>query len=267
MELSACPCAARNSLTTSASICASESRRTRIDRVAKQVELESGASEAYDHLILATGARAPCARRASIWKASSPCAPSATRRDRGGLATARRVVVIGAGFIGLEIAATARALGGEVGRGNRRPADGPRHLAGDVGVLSRSAQGVWRPVPLGVGVAALHGANGWVSEVELGRPPPARRPRHRRRRRHRRGRAGAEAGLDCADGVVIDAELVTSDPAISAIGDCALPDASASAPSATRSIQNATDQAHCVARRLVGKPTSTLRCLVLERSR
>jgi len=63
-----------------------------------------------------------------------------------------------------------------------------------------------------------------------------------------------EAGLDCADGVVVDAHLVSSDPAISAIGDCArFPHARLGQALRLESVQNATDQAKLVARRLAGK--------------
>ena len=64
-----------------------------------------------------------------------------------------------------------------------------------------------------------------------------------------------EAGLECANGVVVDAHLATSDPDISAIGDCAaFPNATLGFSTRLESIQNAVDQAKCVAARLAGKP-------------
>jgi 3-phenylpropionate/trans-cinnamate dioxygenase ferredoxin reductase subunit len=66
-----------------------------------------------------------------------------------------------------------------------------------------------------------------------------------------------EAGLECRNGVVVDAHLVTSDPAISAIGDCAdFPNAALGFMTRLESIQNAVDQAKCVAARLAGKPST-----------
>src|SRR5262249_34171593 len=64
------------------------------------------------------------------------------------------------------------------------------------------------------------------------------------------------AGLEIANGIVVDEQLLTADPAISAIGDCA------SFPSKhfggnfcrLEAVQNATDHARCVANRLLGKP-------------
>lgn len=68
-------------------------------------------------------------------------------------------------------------------------------------------------------------------------------------------RLAREAGLDCANGIAVDEFLVASDPAISAIGDCAqFPSAATGAPVRLESVQNAVDQARCVARRLTGRP-------------
>ena len=55
--------------------------------------------------------------------------------------------------------------------------------------------------------------------------------------------------------MVVDAHLTTSDPAISAIGDCAaFPNAALGYMTRLESIQNAVDQAKRVAARLAGKP-------------
>jgi 3-phenylpropionate/trans-cinnamate dioxygenase ferredoxin reductase component len=62
-------------------------------------------------------------------------------------------------------------------------------------------------------------------------------------------------GLECANGVVVDEYLRTSDPAISAIGDCAdFPNAALGFRTRLESVQNAVDQGRSVARRLAGKP-------------
>src|SRR5215471_21185399 len=87
-----------------------------IDRNAKKMKLASGAALDYAHLVLATGARN---RLLDIPNAKLPnvrylriLADSEDLRAR--LASCKRVVVIGAGFIGLEFAATARIKGLEV---------------------------------------------------------------------------------------------------------------------------------------------------------
>src|SRR5208337_3083695 len=88
----------------------------RIDRTAQRVETSDGKTIGYGHLILATGARrrrleAPGAELPGVFYLRTIA--DATRiRER--LAPGRGVVVIGAGFIGLEIAATAANLGADV---------------------------------------------------------------------------------------------------------------------------------------------------------
>ena len=63
----------------------------------------------------------------------------------------------------------------------------------------------------------------------------------------------ADAGLPVAAGIIVDEHLLTADPDISAIGDCALY-ASPRFGGSLRleSVQNATDHARCVAARLTG---------------
>jgi len=87
-----------------------------IDRNARKLKLASGAALDYGHLVLATGARN---RLLDIPNAKLPnvrylriLADSEDLRTR--IAASKRVVVIGAGFIGLEFAATARIKGLEV---------------------------------------------------------------------------------------------------------------------------------------------------------
>ena len=64
----------------------------------------------------------------------------------------------------------------------------------------------------------------------------------------------AEAGLAVDNGIVIDSRLVTSDPAISAMGDCAYyPNAYTGTMARLESVQNAVDQARCIAARLTGE--------------
>ena len=231
----------------------------RIDRAAKRLELASGGMLDYDHLIIATGARgrvlqAPGADLDGVFNLRM-IRDAAAIKDQ--LGPGRRVVIIGAGFIGLEIAATALLLGGdvtviEIGDRPLGRAVSPAMSA----FFLESHQAFGAKVRLGVGVAAIHGVDGRATSVELTNGE----------------RIGAdvvivgvgvtaedalarEAGLACQNGVVVDAFLSTSDPSISAIGDCAqFPSVWLGAPVRLESVQNATDQARAVARRLVGKP-------------
>ena len=231
----------------------------RIDRAGRRVELAGGGGERYDHLILATGARARALRAPGLDLEGVHGLRSI--RDaaaiKAALGQAAEVVVIGAGFIGLEIAATARGLGRAVTIVEIADRPMGRAISPAMSAFFLDAhKGFGAMFELGLGVAALHGEDGRVREVELsdGRRLPADLVI-----------VGVgvtaedalalEAGLECADGIVVDDKLVASDPAISAIGDCArFPHAGSGAPLRLESVQNATDQAKCVARRLVGKP-------------
>src|SRR5207248_4587818 len=63
----------------------------------------------------------------------------------------------------------------------------------------------------------------------------------------------AEAGLPVAAGIIVNEQLLTPDPNISAIGDCALFVSPRFGGSLRlESVQNATDHARCVAARLTG---------------
>src|SRR3954452_18242644 len=88
-------------------------RAASIDRAARRLSLTSGSSLDYGHLVLATGARnrlldLPNAQLEDVRYLRALDESEALRQR---IASARRVVVIGAGFIGLEFAATARAKG------------------------------------------------------------------------------------------------------------------------------------------------------------
>jgi len=232
---------------------------TGVDRHARRVELASGRRLDYSHLVLATGARqrplhAPGADLAGVM-ALRDLSDARALRER--LRAARRVVVIGAGFIGLEIAATASALGGEVTVVEL----GPRPLGRAVSPATsafflEAHQAFGARVLLGVGVTALHGRDGAIEAVALtdGSVLPADLvvvgigvlPEDRLAR---------QAGLACANGIVVDEFLATADLSVSAIGDCAaFPNPLGGALIRLESVQNAVDQARCLARRLVGKP-------------
>src|SRR2546421_1395840 len=91
-------------------------RAIAIDRGARKLNLASGASLDYGHLVLATGARN---RLLDIPNANLDGVRYLRTLDdsealRGLMALSQRVIVIGAGFIGLEFAATARVKGLEV---------------------------------------------------------------------------------------------------------------------------------------------------------
>jgi 3-phenylpropionate/trans-cinnamate dioxygenase ferredoxin reductase subunit len=111
-------------------------------------------------------------------------------------------------------------------------------------------------ISLGVGVDRILGGCGRVSGVETtdGRRIPADLvlicigviPN---------AELAQQAGLGVDNGILVDEYLVTVDPAISAIGDCAnFPTPFAPGRVRLESVQNAVDQARCVAARLAGRP-------------
>jgi 3-phenylpropionate/trans-cinnamate dioxygenase ferredoxin reductase subunit len=228
-----------------------------IDRAARRLVLESGSILDYGHLVLATGARnrlldIPNATLADV-RYLRILDESEALRQR--IATARHVVVIGAGFIGLEFAATARAKGLEVDvleLGTRVMARAVTAEISDYFQERHTAAGI--RIHLGVQATSIESDGTNVTGVSLsdGRHIPADLvvvgvgvlPNVE---------MAKEAGLPVAAGIIVDEQLLTADPNISAIGDCAL-FASPRFGGSLRleSVQNASDHARCVAARLTG---------------
>jgi 3-phenylpropionate/trans-cinnamate dioxygenase ferredoxin reductase component len=230
-----------------------------IDRSAKAVRLASGERLGYSHLALATGARNRVPALPGI-ELDGVCylrtlAETDDLRER--LAAAQNIVVIGAGFIGLELAAVARGHGKSV-----HIVELTDRVMGRVASVATSqffADAHRRTgVTFGFGAqtARIVGNNGKVDHVELtgGEKLPADLvvvsigvvPN---------GELAAAADLAVANGIVVNEELLTADSDISAIGDCAsFPCHHAEGkPTRLEAVQNAADHARCVADRLVGK--------------
>jgi len=232
-------------------------RAVSIDRGSRRLLLASGSSLDYGHLVLATGARnrlldIPNANLEDVRYLRTLDESEALRLR---IASARRVVVIGAGFIGLEFAATARAKGLEVDvieLGARVMARAVTAEISDFFQSRHTAAGI--RIHLGVQATSIESDGTHVAGVSLsdGRHVPADLvvvgvgvlPNVE---------LADEAGLPVAAGIIVNEQLLTSDPNISAIGDCAL-FASHRFGGALRleSVQNATDHARCVAARLTG---------------
>lgn len=240
-------------------------RATGIDRARRtlalsQVHGERSDTLAYDHLVIATGARAR----------QLPGLPAGLRgvhvlRDadhaldlRAALAGTRRLVVVGGGFIGLEAAATAQALGCEVTVLEAAPRLLPRAVSP---VLSARLLALHREAGLDIRLNAtlqqvLADAGHfcgveWVGDdtsnrldadtllVGIGAVPNTL--------------LAQAAGLPCDNGITVDDHLLTTDPAISALGDCCNFPAGGERRR-LESVQNAQDQAKVVAARLLGQP-------------
>ncbi|MCO5129919.1 MAG: FAD-dependent oxidoreductase [Xanthobacteraceae bacterium] len=230
-----------------------------IDRGRHVVRLGSGAELPYGHLVLALGARnrlldVPNANLDGVMYLRNF---AESERLRTHIKAGQRLVVIGAGFIGLEFAATARAKGLEVDVLELAPRVMARAVTPPISAyFERKHAEAGIRIHFGVRATAIEGADGKVTGVALsdGRRLPADLvvvgvgvlPNVE---------LAAEAGLPVASGVIVDAHLLTADPDISAIGDCALFDSPRFGEALRlESVQNATDQARCVAARLTGKP-------------
>ncbi len=231
-----------------------------LDPAARTVLTRAGTRVPYDHLVLATGARnrplpVPGADLADVHAVRS--LDDALTIGRA-LTTAREVVVIGGGFIGLELAQVARARGARVTvveladrllsravSAELEPRLRERHERAGVRILT------------GTAVHALEG-NGRVELVVttqgilpadlvvygIGAVP--------------RDELAREAGLAVRDGVVVDEQLRSvTDPRVSAVGDCARhPHPHADGLVRLESVQNAIDQGALVGRRLAGSPAT-----------
>jgi len=232
---------------------------TEIDRTERRLRLASGSALSWDHLILATGARfRPLAVSGAELDGVLPLrtlADADILRER--LDQARDVVVVGAGFIGLEFASVAIAHGAAVHIIEVTQHPMGRVVSATISKFFCEAHRRWgAEVSLGTGVTRVLGAGGRVSGVETtdGRHLPADLalicigviPN---------AELAGEAGLAVDNGIVVDEYLATEDAAIFAIGDCAnFPTPFAIGRIRLESVQNAVDQGRCVAANIAGKP-------------
>ncbi len=200
-------------------------RATALDTATRTVALDDGSAVTYDGLIIATGASP---RRLPDQPSLHGVVELRTLSDAVGLrgltadGTAR-VTVIGAGFIGLEVAATVRARGCTVTVLEGAPSPLIRGLGVEMGAAVASVHarnGV--ELRCGVQVVGIEGSDGRVTGVRLGDGSLI---------------ASdvvliavgvapntdwlADSGLTIRDGIVCDANLSAGVPGVYAAGDCA----------------------------------------------
>lgn len=235
---------------------------TAIDRATQTVRLADGSALPYTGLVLATGAtprNLPLPGGDSIGVLALRGRDDASAiADRLALCIdqQRPVVVIGGGFIGLEVAATARKKGLAVTVLEAAPRLLGRVLAP---VLSDWYADLHRghgvQLLLGAQITAMEvGSDGTVAGVRLtdGTVLPA-------------GlvvvgigvtandELARAAGLDCDRGIVVDACGRTSDPQIVAAGDCTARRLADGSLLRLESVQNATEQGKSAAAALLGQ--------------
>ncbi|HEY5072737.1 MAG TPA: FAD-dependent oxidoreductase [Caulobacteraceae bacterium] len=228
-------------------------------RSARTVRIGDGRTFDYATLILATGARARTLPIAGAELEGVMSLRSAADAEtlKAALGPGKRLAVIGGGYIGLEAAASARALGAQVVVIEREA-----HILARVAKEPlcsfltdyHRAHGV--AFEVAAVVEAFEGRGGHVSGVRLGG-----------------GRVVAcdcvlvgvglvrndelarQAGLECINGVVVDEHARTSDPSVFAIGDVThRPMPLYDRMFWLESVANALEQARQAAAAIVGRP-------------
>lgn len=236
-------------------------RAVSIDRAARTVSFSDGGTETYDVLILATGSRG---RRLPIPGADRPDlielrTLADAERLKARLGPGRRLVIVGGGYVGLEAAASARALGCDVvvlerlDRVLKRVASEPlsaffteRHRAAGVDIRVNANVAAFEDGGVRLADGTLIAADIILAGVgALANDALAR-----------------EAGLECdpagSGGVLVDETARTSDPAIYAIGDATLrPVAVHGRTLRLESVPNALEQARQAVHAITGRPQAT----------
>ena len=198
-------------------------RCTAIDRAERAVVTESGRLP-YDALVIATGS---LMRELPLLPAGMPGVhylrtEAQARALKDALASCQHLAVIGAGLIGLEVAASAAELGAEVTVIELAPRIMARACDEETGALilaEHRSRGVAFKLATSVtqvtsqpgGRIALEMSDGEALVADLVVVGAGVKPDEA---------LAAAAGLAVQDGIVVDAQCRTSDPAIFAAGDC-----------------------------------------------
>lgn len=221
------------------------------------VKLKSGQVLPYSLAVLATGTRARQLPNmpAGLTNVVSLRTAQDALQIRKQLQTVNKVTILGGGFIGLELAATAAALGKSVTVLESAPRLLGRSVSPELGehvLQTHRAAGI--NVRLGVkvdnlvvkGKQLVHMNVDCQSEpvewllLGIGAEPEVTLAR--------------DAGLTCDNGIEVDAGMRTSDPAILAIGDCTnFLQAGTDRRLRLESVQNANDQARTALATLLGR--------------
>ncbi len=228
-----------------------------IDRDGHCLCIEGGDRIAYDKLVLAVGSRV---RRLPIDGVTLPGVHylrSIADVDgiREGLESGRRIVVIGAGYIGLEVAAVARQAGLDVTVIEMADRVMSRVVSPEISdfyQIEHTSQGV--KLRLSTGVQSINGKRrvksvttsegdeipADVVVIGVGIVPNTE--------------LASAAGLEIDNGIVVDDHCRTSDPDIYAVGDCTVhPNAIYGRNLRLESVHNALEQAKTAAANLCGE--------------
>ncbi|HZQ40171.1 MAG TPA: FAD-dependent oxidoreductase [Rhizomicrobium sp.] len=231
-------------------------RATAIDRTAKTVTLSDGRVLSYDKLLLTTGTR--------VRKLDCPGAGLKGihyLRDiadvdglQGAFKEGARIAVVGGGYIGLEVAAVGVKRGLDVTVFESANRLMPRTVSKPVSdFFAREHQKAGVKLKVNTQVAGFEGKGrvetvraGGVAHpadlvlVGIGVVP--------------NDELAARAGLACSDGIMVDRNAMTSDPAIFAAGDCTRHHGREGVEIRLECVQNAIDQAKHAALAMMGNP-------------
>jgi 3-phenylpropionate/trans-cinnamate dioxygenase ferredoxin reductase subunit len=237
----------------------------RIDRAAKQVELAHGGHLNYDYLILATGSRprALPVSGADLDGVHDLRTLTDVERIRPKMVAGRRIVIIGAGYIGLEAAAVARQMGLDVTVIEMAPRVLARVTSPVISEFyagEHARQGV--KIFTDVTLSRLEGEGGNVTAAILGDGTrlPADMvlsgigilPNEE---------LAKSAGIACSNGILVDRDARTSDPHVFAAGDCASrPLVHYGRSGRLESVHNAIEQGKLAAAAILGQPRPAEDC-------
>ena len=233
-----------------------------ISRDARRIRLDDGAVLPYDALLLATGSkpRALTVPGADLPGVHTLRTIADVERIRADIANGKRMVIIGGGYIGLEVAATTRELGLDVtvlemaervmNRVTCKEISSfyeTEHARHGVRIVTNSrVQALAGDSRTGRVKAVLtdDGAEHPADVVIVGVGVTAA------------DELAVAAGIECANGIVVNEYCQTSDPAIYAAGDCANhPNLHYDRRLRLESVDNAFEQAANAAHNLLGSPT------------
>ena len=240
-------------------------RVEKIDRARRQVTLEHGGHLDYDALIIATGSRPrPLpVEGADLENVFDLRGLADVEHIQPKMIPGHRLVIVGAGYIGLEAAAVARQLGLEVTvleMEQRALARVTSPVISSFYEALHMEHGV--DVRCGARLARLKGEDGKLThavlasgeEIEadmvlagIGIVPNVE--------------LAEDAGLPVKNGIIVDEDARTSDPRIFAAGDCTVrPLAHYARTGRLESVHNAIEQGKLAAAAIMGKPRPALDC-------
>ena len=240
-------------------------RATQIDRSTKTVELEHGGSVSYDALIIATGSRprALPVQGADLDGVFDLRDLADVERIRPRMIEGQKLVIVGAGYIGLEAAAVARQMGLDVTvleMESRVLARVTSPVMSEFFEAEHTRQGV--SVRTEARLSSLVGADGKVTTavladgteleadivlVGIGILPNVE--------------LAEGAGVACSNGILTDRDARTNDPRVFAAGDCAARQlVHYGRKGRLESVHNAIEQGKLAAAAIMGKPRPTEDC-------